>query len=339
MRHPFSALLPAVAALCLSATAFAEGATWFADFDEASKEAAKTGKDMLVDFTGSDWCFWCKKLDKEVFSFEAFQKGVENDFILVALDFPNAEEVKAKVPNPKRNDELRDQHGIKGYPTILLMTPKGEVYGRTGYQEGGPEKYVEHLAGLRVSGKAELERVGTVLGAWEKAEGEAKPKAWDELAAFAETLDGNSPFGARLAAPLKTVFATDSRNEMGSKLRAVKVLYKLGLADDEVAAQVAGLDPENAAGLREMALEGQFADVHDGPTAKAAVDALGAFDAGLKFQDAALATRLYATVATWLASPQQLNDPEAAKLWAQKALAGNPDDPEMVSALKEIAGT
>ena len=31
------------------------GAKWYADFDEAAAVAAETGRDMIVDFTGSDW--------------------------------------------------------------------------------------------------------------------------------------------------------------------------------------------------------------------------------------------------------------------------------------------
>jgi len=335
MLHPFKVLLPAAAALCLSASAFADGPTWFADYDVAAAEAAKSGKDMLVDFTGSDWCYWCKKLDAEVFEFEAFQKGVENDFILVALDFPNDEAVKAKVPNPARNQELMEQNGVQGFPTILLMNSKGEVYARTGYQAGGPEKYVEHLGELRTSGKRALEQVGTLLAAFNAAEGPAKLEAWDKLADLADTLDGESPFGARLAAPLKVAFTVDPKNEQGRKLRAVKALFALGQADDEVFALVAELDPTNANGLLEQAVMSRFSGVSDDVSARAAVAALTDFEAKAKFTDPQVATRLYANVAMWLSGP--LADPEAAKAWAQKALDLKPDDEQMVAALEKIA--
>ena len=334
MFHPFKALLPAAAAVLLAAPAFADGPTWFADYDTAAKEATKTGKDLLVDFTGSDWCVWCKRLHAEVFDFEAFQKGVENDFILVALDFPNSDEAKAKVPNPDRNDELQQKYAIKGFPTILLMTPEGEVYGRTGYQEGGPEKYVTHLGELRTNGKRDLVQVRKLALAFDEAKGEAKLAAWDELAAFADTLDGESPFAQRLAEPLKAAFAVDPKNEQGRKLRAVKALFKLGEADDGVMAMATELDPANENGLLEQALEARFAGVRDDTTARAAITALTDFDAKAKFKDSQVAMRMYANVAMWLAGP--LQDAEAAKPWARKALDLKPEIPPMVEALQQI---
>ncbi|MFM7242088.1 MAG: thioredoxin family protein, partial [Opitutia bacterium] len=128
------AILPAVAA-----------PTWLTDLDEAKKVAAKEKKDILVDFTGSDWCGWCIKLKKEVFDLPAFEAATKK-FVLVELDFPNkkaqSDEVKTK------NRAAQQKFGITGFPTILLMDAQGEVYARTGYQAGGPEKYVAHLQEL-----------------------------------------------------------------------------------------------------------------------------------------------------------------------------------------------
>jgi thiol-disulfide isomerase/thioredoxin len=120
-----------------------------ADFDKATQLAQKEGKDLFVDFTGSDWCGWCIKLHDEVFQHDAFLKPIQEDYILVALDYPRKEAAKALVPNPKRNQELKKKYAIRGYPTILLMTPDGEVYGKTGYRKGGPELYVEHVKKLQ----------------------------------------------------------------------------------------------------------------------------------------------------------------------------------------------
>lgn len=336
MFNPIKALLPAVAALSLAVPAYADGPTWFADYDEAAKEAAKSGKDMLVDFTGSDWCGWCIRLHKEVFDLEAFEKGVENEFVLVALDFPRAEEVKAKVPNPDRNNELQQQHGVTGFPTILLMNSAGEVYGRTGYQPGGPEKYVAHLTELRTSGKAELARVNAIISAYDAAEGQAKLAAWDELAGLADTLEGDSPFGSRLVGPMKSAFTLDPKNEQGRKLRAVKSLMAMGQADDSVHDAVLELDPANEAGLREQVLESSLAGVNDDTTARAVIAAVTEFDASAKFKDPQVGARLYGSIARWYAGP--LADAEAAKPWARKALDLKPEDPEMVAGLEEIVG-
>ena len=98
---------------------------------------------MLLDFTGSDWCGWCIRLKKEVFDEKQFQDYAKENLIMVELDFPQAKELPKKVK--EQNDKLAQQYQIQGYPTIVLLDSSGKEVGRTGYQEGGPQKYVEHL--------------------------------------------------------------------------------------------------------------------------------------------------------------------------------------------------
>jgi thioredoxin-related protein len=139
-----------VAALALqtSGHVFAGGEGWLTDIDAAKKSASESKKDLLIDFTGSDWCGWCIKLNDEVFKHDAFKAGVKDSFVLVEIDFPRA---KDKLPEDvrKRNTELGEKYAVQGYPTILLCDAEGKPYASTGYQEGGPEKYVSHLNELR----------------------------------------------------------------------------------------------------------------------------------------------------------------------------------------------
>lgn len=336
MSNSLRALRGAFASLALSSFAFAGELTWYADFDVAQKEAEKTGKDLFVDFTGSDWCGWCIRLHKEVFDQEAFQKGIVGDYILVALDFPQAEEIKAKVPNPERNDELMQLHGIEGFPTILLMTAKGEVYGRTGYQPGGPEKYLEHVGGLRKSGKEALAKVGGLIDAFEKAAPADKLAAWDKLADLAATQEEGSPFLGRLVEPLKKALELDPKNESGRKLRALELLFKFNQADAEMIAAARQLDAKNEKGLYEKSLKAGFFTVQDEEGARAALADLTAFDQSLKFKDAKLGAELCTMAAMWLNGP--LQEAEAAKVWAQKAMALGVEDENMKGMLQEILG-
>ena len=66
----------------------AAGEGWMTDFEAAKQKAAAENKDLLVDFTGSDWCGWCIKLVDEVFKHDAFKQGAADNFVLVELDFP-----------------------------------------------------------------------------------------------------------------------------------------------------------------------------------------------------------------------------------------------------------
>ena len=139
-----------VAALALqtSGHVFAGGEGWLTDIDAAKKSASESKKDLLIDFTGSDWCGWCIKLNDEVFKHDAFKTGVKDSFVLVEIDFPRE---KGKLPEDvrKRNTELGEKYAVQGYPTILLCDAEGKPYAATGYEEGGPEKYVSHLNELR----------------------------------------------------------------------------------------------------------------------------------------------------------------------------------------------
>lgn len=126
---------------------------WIQDFAKAKEMARAEKKDLLIDFTGSDWCGWCIKLDKEVFSQSAFTAAAPKDFILVKLDFPNDESLVTPEIK-KQNAELGKRYAIRGYPTILLTDADGMVYGQTGYEKDGPEKYVAMLAEMKKKGAA-----------------------------------------------------------------------------------------------------------------------------------------------------------------------------------------
>jgi thioredoxin-related protein len=132
---------------CVAAV-FAGGEGWTSDFAAAKKEAASSKKDLLMDFTGSDWCGWCIKLDKEVFSKDTFKTGVKDKFVLVDVDFPK-NKTKLSKDTIAQNAELEKQYNIQGYPTIMLCDADGKPFAATGYEEGGAESYVKHLEELR----------------------------------------------------------------------------------------------------------------------------------------------------------------------------------------------
>lgn len=141
-------LMTTVAFVFASVSALhAGGEGWQTDFEAAKKLAAEGKKDLLLDFTGSDWCGWCVKLNKEVFGLEPFKTGTKDKFVLVELDFPQKKELEAKLK--EQNEKLQEQFKIQGFPTILLCDATGKPYAKTGYQPGGAEKYVAHLDGLR----------------------------------------------------------------------------------------------------------------------------------------------------------------------------------------------
>jgi thioredoxin-related protein len=120
--------------------------SWLTSLDTAKAEAAARKVPILVDFSGSDWCGWCIRLDKEVFSKPAFRDYAKGNLVLLLLDFPRG---KAQSDEEKKvNRALAEQFRVEGFPTVLLLSAEGNELARTGYQSGGAEAYVQHLKSL-----------------------------------------------------------------------------------------------------------------------------------------------------------------------------------------------
>lgn len=131
----------AIILVFIASAAFSAEGSWGIYFQPALKKAEKENKFVLADFTGSDWCGWCKKLDKEVFSTKEFKEWAAANVVLVKLDFPHHRKLDAT--SEKQNNELAQKYDVKGFPTVLLLKPDGTVIGKLGYQEGGPKPWTE----------------------------------------------------------------------------------------------------------------------------------------------------------------------------------------------------
>lgn len=336
MRKWMTALaLGLVAALAPDTQAGEGGGRWVADFDEAVKLAKAENKDLLVDFTGSDWCGWCIRLDEEVFQHESFYAEAEKNFVLVALDFPRAADIKAQVPNPERNDELKNTYGISGFPTILLMTADGEVFGRTGYQPGGPESYLNHVTELTSDGKAYLVESNELLKTYRAAEGDAKSKAFLALLDSFEKRPGDAAGTEPMAEVLRKHLAADEKDAKGLNERIVRTLLDKGHGDENVYAAGRALDPKNESGLFEQVVWARFRAISDEDTARAAIGALDALEGVGGVKDEELALQMYFPAA-WLCA-ERLDMPEDAKKFAEKAKKFCPeDDQERMEVLDRI---
>ena len=99
---------------------------WTMDIDAAKKIAAEKELPLLLNFTGSDWCGWCKIMDKNVFAGEAWKEFAAENVLLVTLDFPRDRTI---VPEKyvSRNKDLQKQFGVGGYPTYVNLDSDGET--------------------------------------------------------------------------------------------------------------------------------------------------------------------------------------------------------------------
>lgn len=122
---------------------------WHTDIKEAIKISNKKKKPLMLFFTGSDWCGWCIRLQKEVLKTPEFSKWAEGNVVLVELDYPRGIEQSAAIK--KQNGELQQVFGIQGFPTVYFakaaMNKGGKVkfesLGNTGYVAGGPAAWIQ----------------------------------------------------------------------------------------------------------------------------------------------------------------------------------------------------
>ena len=126
----------------LTAIAFAaapEG--WSTDLEKAFAQAKKENKNVLVEFTGSDWCPPCIAMRKNVFSKKEFVDAASKKFILVELDFPKGDKEVAE-----KNQPHSDKYKIEGFPTVILFDSKGKEFTRFFASEFPSSKeFLKHL--------------------------------------------------------------------------------------------------------------------------------------------------------------------------------------------------
>lgn len=105
--------------------------------------AKDQNKPVLIDFTGSDWCGWCMKLDREVFSAADFKNYAAQKLILLKVDFPR--EKAQSALEKAQNEKLAAQYRVQGYPTVIILNPDGSKAGELGYLPGGPKAFIAEL--------------------------------------------------------------------------------------------------------------------------------------------------------------------------------------------------
>ena len=149
MKTYRSFLFAVAASIFISAPfASAEESGWLTDYKMAQQEAKTNNKFLLLNFTGSDWCGWCKKFDKEVLLQPEFKDFARDNLVIVELDFPRG---KPQTPElRKQNRELAQQYEIVGFPTIVVLSADGQKLWRyDGYFPDGPTAFIAQLQKLR----------------------------------------------------------------------------------------------------------------------------------------------------------------------------------------------
>lgn len=112
-----------------------------ADYNAALKRAKDNSKPIFILFTGSDWCSWCVKFEKEVLSKSEFLDYATNTWELVVADFPQKKKIAPELK--KQYQALQKKYAVRGFPTVMLIDAKGKELCSAGYSKGGAKVWLE----------------------------------------------------------------------------------------------------------------------------------------------------------------------------------------------------
>jgi len=116
---------------------------WLVDLSTASASASASGRPILIDFTGSDWCPVCIKLHDEIFATPDFKDWASRNVVLLVADFPNQATQNDAVR--KQNLDLQAKYHVQGYPTVVVVDAAGTILGESGYVALSPKAWIADL--------------------------------------------------------------------------------------------------------------------------------------------------------------------------------------------------
>jgi len=119
---------------------------WETSFEKAKSIASKDHKFILLNFSGSDWCGPCMKLDKNIWQSDAFKIESKKHWILVKADFPKKKANQLSPELTESNNKLAEKYNQDGnFPLVVLLDKNGKVLGITAYKDVDAEQYIESL--------------------------------------------------------------------------------------------------------------------------------------------------------------------------------------------------
>lgn len=128
----------------LLGTLWVTSGQWMTNWEEAKTTALSSGKPILLNFSGSDWCGPCIRLEKEVFGSEVFRAFADSTLVLVKADFPRMKKNQLTPELSKQNESLAERYNPSGrFPYTVLIDAKGKVLGSwEGYSRNTPEAFI-----------------------------------------------------------------------------------------------------------------------------------------------------------------------------------------------------
>lgn len=137
----------AIMALFMATLGYSQN--WKTNFEEAKLEATKENKNILLVFSGSDWCAPCIKLDNVVWKSEAFKAETEKYWVIYKADFPKKKMNQLAPEQTESNKKLAEKYNRNGsFPLVILLDKTGKVIGMTGFKNISAAEYIQLIHSL-----------------------------------------------------------------------------------------------------------------------------------------------------------------------------------------------
>ena len=122
--------------------------TWLTNIEKAQERAKTDKKAVLINFTGSDWCGFCKRLDKQVFATQEFADYAKDNRVLLKADFPRTTPLPEDLK--QANSRLKSRYEVRGFPTLVMIDGDGRVLGKkVGYGGDSPTAVINEFKSWR----------------------------------------------------------------------------------------------------------------------------------------------------------------------------------------------
>jgi thioredoxin-related protein len=122
---------------------------WQTNFDEAKKIALEQDKNIIIVFSGSDWCAPCIKLDKNIWQSESFKNEADKEWIMVKANFPRKKANELPKEQTEHNRKLAEKYNVEGsFPLVVVLDKNGKVLGKMGFKNVSPEEYIKMIHAL-----------------------------------------------------------------------------------------------------------------------------------------------------------------------------------------------
>ena len=132
--------------ICFLFATIVSAQKWENRLDDAVVLAKKSNQNIILVFSGSDWCAPCIKLDKTIWQSEDFKNYSKSHWVMLRADFPRKKANQLPEEQSKANGLLAEKYNKKGYfPLVLMLDSEGNVLGETSYKNISPKEYIELL--------------------------------------------------------------------------------------------------------------------------------------------------------------------------------------------------